>query len=91
MHNTLTADFNLIILSTSLALGATATALAVDNRNFENNIFIDFVPLLALFGDEIAKQFLSTSTGWANDIHLGIAHIRIMTVIIFAIRIGGAT
>lgn len=70
-------------------MAAKSTAAMVDNSNFANNAFTDFAPLLTLFGEEITKQFLSTSVGWADNILLGIAPIGIMTVIISAIRIGG--
>ncbi|KAF8860615.1 hypothetical protein BDZ45DRAFT_588219, partial [Acephala macrosclerotiorum] len=41
--------------------------------------------------EEITKQFLSTSVGWADNIILGIAPIGIMTVIISATKIWGNT
>jgi hypothetical protein len=75
--------------SSTAAAIARATAAMADASNFENNAFTDFAPLLTLFGDEITKQFLSTSMGWADNILLGTAPIGIMTVIICAIRIGG--
>lgn len=68
---------------------ATTTRLTVSSQNFQNNLFTDFAPLLSLFGDEITKQFLSTSMGWEDAILLGIAPIGIMTAIVCAIRIGG--
>jgi hypothetical protein len=74
--------------STSTAASATATAPTVDSQNFQNNAFSDFAPLLTLFGDEITKQFLSTSMGWADDIFLGWTPIGIMTIIVSAIRVG---
>jgi hypothetical protein len=75
--------------TTTLRATATVTAPAVDNQNFANNAFSDFAPLLTLFGDEITKQFLSTSMGWADDVLLGIAPIGIMSIIVSAIRISG--
>ena len=80
MANTLTP--------TSIAVPATTTVPTVDPQNFQNNAFSDFAPLLTLFGDEMTKQYLSTSMGWADDILLGLAPIGIMTVIVSAIRIG---
>jgi hypothetical protein len=74
---------------TTAATAAKTTTATVDASNFENNAFTDFAPLLTLFGDEITKQFLSTSVGWADNILLGTAPIGIMTAIISAIRIGG--
>lgn len=75
--------------STASATSATSTALPTYPQNFANNLFTDFAPLLALFGDEVTKQFLGTSMGWGDDILLGLAPIGIMTVIISSIRIGG--
>ena len=46
-------------------------------------------PLLTLFGEQITKQFLSTSLGWADGILLAMGPIGIMTVIVSAIRVGG--
>jgi hypothetical protein len=60
-----------------------------DPNNFGNNVFSDFAPLLALFGDEVTKQFLATSMGLPDIIILGIAPIGIMTIIVSAIRVGG--
>lgn len=61
----------------------------VDTSNFQNNAFSNFAPLLTLFGDEITKQFLSTSVWWADGILLATAPIGIMTIIVSTIRIGG--
>jgi hypothetical protein len=75
-------------MSSTTTAAATATP-TVDTSNFANNAFSDFAPLLTLFGDEVTKQFLATSMGWADDILLGIAPIGIVTVVLCAIRIGG--
>jgi hypothetical protein len=69
-------------------INATATAAVIDNQNFQNNLFTDFAPLLALFGDDITKQFLYTSMRWSDDILLGIAQIRMSTIMVRSIRIG---
>jgi hypothetical protein len=45
-------------------------------------LFTDFAPLFSLFGDDVTKQFLSTSIGRADDILLGIAPVGIPTIII---------
>jgi hypothetical protein len=66
-----------------------ATTPTVDHQNFQNNLFTDLAPLLALFGDEVTNQFLSTPTEVADAILLGIAPIGIVAVIVSAIRIGG--
>lgn len=61
----------------------------IDPQNFAKNAFTNFAPLLTLFGDELTKQFLSTSISRIDIILLGTAPIGIMTMIISAIRIGG--
>jgi hypothetical protein len=60
-----------------------------DASSLVNGLFTDFAPLLALFGDEVTKQFLATSMGWGDDILLALAPIGIMTVLVSAIRISG--
>lgn len=56
---------------------------------FSNNLFSDLAPLLTLFGEQVTKQFLSMSMGWADDILLAMGPLGIITVIISAIRVGG--
>ena len=68
---------------------ASTNSTTADSDAFFNSAFFDLAPLLTLFGDVITKQFLSTSTGMADTILLGIAPIGIMTVIVSSIRVGG--
>jgi hypothetical protein len=56
---------------------------------FSNNLFSDLAPLLTLFGEQVTKQFLSMSMGWADDVLLAMGPLGIMTVIVSAIRVGG--
>ncbi|KAK1830206.1 hypothetical protein QBC39DRAFT_354441 [Podospora conica] len=56
---------------------------------FSNNLFSDLAPLLTLFGEQVTKQFLSMSLGWADNILLAMGPLGIMTVIVSAIRVGG--
>ena len=44
-----------------------AYALA-DGENFSNNLFTDLAPILALFGEQVAKQFMAGSLGWSDNI-----------------------
>ena len=44
-----------------------ASALA-DGENFSNNLFSDLAPILALFGEQVAKQFMAGSLGWSDNI-----------------------
>ncbi|KAI9800395.1 MAG: hypothetical protein M1825_004165 [Sarcosagium campestre] len=72
--------------STSSAVTATPT---VDSSNLAKGLFTDLGPLLALFGDEVTKQYLSTSLGFMDDLLLALAPIGIMTIIVSATRVGG--
>ena len=56
---------------------------------FSNNLFSDLAPLLTLFGEQVTKQFLSMSLGWADNVLLAMGPLGIMTVIVSAIRVGG--
>jgi hypothetical protein len=47
--------------------------------------------LLTLFGERVTMQFMSQSTGWADNIILAMAPLGIITAIIGAIRVGGPT
>jgi hypothetical protein len=80
--------------STTYTTTITATVTStpkVDAGNLANGLFTDFAPLLQLFGDEVTKQFLSTSMGLGDDILLSIAPIGIITIVVCAIRIRGYT
>ena len=44
-----------------------ASALA-NGDDFSNNLFSDLAPILALFGEEVAKQFMAGSLGWSDNI-----------------------
>lgn len=74
--------------STSNASAAQPTVFLGDD--FSNNLFSDLAPLLTLFGEQVTKQFLSLSMGWADSFLLAMAPIGIMTVVVSAIRVGGA-
>jgi hypothetical protein len=45
--------------------------------------------LLALFGERVTMQFMSQSTGWADNIIFAMAPLGIVTAIIGAIRVSG--
>ena len=64
---------------------------AFPGNDFSNNIFTDLAPLLTLFGDQMTKQFLSMSMGWADNALIAICPIGILTVMVSAIRIGDAS
>lgn len=43
------------------------TALEI-GEDFSNNLFTDLAPLLTLFGEQVAKQFMAGSTTWEDHI-----------------------
>ncbi|KAK3321371.1 hypothetical protein B0T19DRAFT_466722 [Cercophora scortea] len=65
------------------------TTSEFDGDDFSNNLFSDLAPLITLFGEQVTKQFLSTSMGWADNIILAMGPLGIMTVVVSAIRVGG--
>ncbi|CAE7211465.1 hypothetical protein HRS9139_09262 [Pyrenophora teres f. teres] len=56
--------------------------------NFINNLGSDLAPLLTLFGEQVTKQFLTMSLGWADNILLAVGPLGIITIIVSAIRVG---
>lgn len=64
-------------------------ASAVSGDDFTNNLVTDIAPLLALFGDDVAKQFLAGSTGWADNVIFAMGALGIITAMVSAIRVGG--
>lgn len=72
-----------------MSLADTSATPSFSGEEFSNNLFSDLAPLLALFGEQVTKQFLSMSMGWADDIILAMGPLGIMTVVISAVRVGG--
>lgn len=56
---------------------------------FSNNFATDLAPLLALFGENVAKQFMADSMGWTDNIVFAMAPLGIITAIVGAIRVSG--
>ncbi|KAG9380267.1 hypothetical protein A1F94_009162 [Pyrenophora tritici-repentis] len=56
--------------------------------DFINNLGSDLAPLLTLFGEQVTKQFLTMSLGWADNILLAVGPLGIITIIVSAIRVG---
>lgn len=75
-----------IILLSSLITPARAT---IGGDNWANNLFSDLAPILALFGEQVAKQFLSDSSGLADSVLFAMAPLGVITAIVSAIRIAG--
>ncbi|KAJ3459808.1 hypothetical protein MRS44_015881 [Fusarium solani] len=68
---------------------APTTSDEFEGDDFSNNLFSDLAPLLTLFGEQVTKQFLSMSMGWADNFLLAMGPLGIITTIVSAIRVGG--
>ena len=44
------------------------TSALANGNDFSNNLFSDLSTLLALFGEQVAKQFMAGSLGWSDNI-----------------------
>ncbi len=60
-----------------------------DRDAFLNNLLSDLAPLLTLFGEQVTRQFLSSSLGWADHILLATSPLGIITIVVSVIRISG--
>ncbi|KAI4685978.1 uncharacterized protein J4E88_003815 [Alternaria novae-zelandiae] len=58
-----------------------------NGEDFINNLGSDLAPLLTLFGEQVTKQFLSMSLGWADHILLAVGPLGIITTVVSAIRV----
>jgi hypothetical protein len=58
-------------------------------KDFSNNLLSDLAPLLTLFGEQVTKQFLSMSMGWADNLLIALGPLGIMTILVSTIRVGG--
>ena len=74
-----------------MSAASNSTNVAFNGNDFVNNLFTDLTPLLALFGEQVTKQFLSTSIGFTDSLLLSILPLGIITIIISAIRVGGSS
>lgn len=54
-----------------------------------NNLISDIAPLLALFGERVAQQFISQSVGIADNIIFAVAPLGIITAMVGAISVSG--
>ncbi|KXX75952.1 Ankyrin-1 [Madurella mycetomatis] len=62
---------------------------ADDNAEFAFNLFSDIAPILALFGDQFARQFLSESFTWLDHFIFACVPLGIITALAGAIRVQG--
>ncbi|KAG0636074.1 hypothetical protein HOY80DRAFT_1090205 [Tuber brumale] len=78
-----------ILAPTTIFLVFAPQALAAGGADFSNNLFSDLAPVLALFGEQVAKQFLSQSLTWLEDVIFAMAPLGIITAMVSSIRVGG--
>ncbi|KAL8786376.1 MAG: hypothetical protein Q9195_008241 [Heterodermia aff. obscurata] len=71
------------------AVGFLPLAAAAGGTDTYNNLFSDLSPIIALFGEQVSKQFLAQSTRFSECILFASAPLGILTGIVSAIRIGG--
>ncbi|KAF4171487.1 hypothetical protein CNMCM8694_002614 [Aspergillus lentulus] len=58
---------------------------------FANNLATDLAPLIALFGEQATKQFLSESLTWVDNFIFCRAPLGILTAVVSAIRVCGSS
>ena len=78
-----------ILTSSVIFLALPPRALAANDVDFSDNLFSDLGPVLALFGEQVAKQFMSQSRSWLEDVIFAMAPLGVITAIIGAVRVGG--
>ncbi|KAF2728108.1 hypothetical protein EJ04DRAFT_592429 [Polyplosphaeria fusca] len=78
--------YTLIILAN---LHFAAAGDGESDSEFAFNVFTDLAPLLALFGEQFARQFMSESLTWLDHIIFAMAPLGIVTAIVGAIRVSG--
>ncbi|KAF5605623.1 serine threonine phosphatase 6 regulatory ankyrin repeat subunit A [Fusarium pseudocircinatum] len=77
-------------LSFALLLLLVVETLAEDDdTDFLMNVFSDLGPVLALFGEQFARQFLSETFTWYDHVIFACVPLGIMTAIAGAIRVQG--
>ncbi|KIL90085.1 hypothetical protein FAVG1_06823 [Fusarium avenaceum] len=63
--------------------------VAADDAEFAFNLLSDIAPILALFGDQFARQFTSESLTWVDHFIFAMVPLGIITAITGAIRVQG--
>ncbi|KAI5794203.1 hypothetical protein FPQ18DRAFT_388452 [Pyronema domesticum] len=58
-----------------------------DGEEFSNNLVSDLAPLLALFGERFAQQYMSISTNWIDSFIFAMAPLGIITAIHLGSRV----
>ncbi|KAL2783869.1 hypothetical protein BJX66DRAFT_317679 [Aspergillus keveii] len=60
-------------------------------NDFSNNLATDLSPLIALFGEQVTKQFLSESLSPLDNFIFAMAPLGILTAVVSAIRVCGSS
>ncbi|KAJ4328984.1 hypothetical protein N0V84_000555 [Fusarium piperis] len=72
-----------------LLLLSRGAAAAEDRAEFTVNLFTDIAPILALFGEQFAQQYLSQSFTWYDHLIFACVPLGIITALSGAIRTRG--
>ncbi|RSL87189.1 hypothetical protein CEP51_002361 [Fusarium floridanum] len=72
-----------------LLLFIRGVAAAEDSTEFTLNVFTDIAPILALFGEQFAQQYLSQSFTWLDHLIFACVPLGIITALSGAIRTRG--
>ncbi|KAH7140304.1 hypothetical protein B0J13DRAFT_676672 [Dactylonectria estremocensis] len=60
-------------------------------QDFTNNLATDLAPIIALFGEQTTKQFLSESTTFLDTIVFAVGPLGILTAVVSCIRVAGSS
>ncbi|KAF2869583.1 hypothetical protein BDV95DRAFT_105006 [Massariosphaeria phaeospora] len=77
----------LVFLLLFISNGVAAAGDEADELGF--NLFTDLAPLLALFGEQFARQFMSESLLWLDHVVFAMVPLGILTAVVGAIRVSG--
>jgi hypothetical protein len=59
--------------------------------DFTNNFTTDLMPLLALFGEQVTKRYMSESLNWLDNFIFAMAPLGTLTAVVSATRVCGST
>lgn len=78
------------LLPALVGIGLAANESDTESWNdFANDFATDLAPIIALFGEQVTKQFLSESTSFLDIIIFGVAPLGIITAVVSVIRVYG--
>ncbi|KAF4838739.1 hypothetical protein CGCTS75_v000480 [Colletotrichum tropicale] len=81
--------FGILVAFASVRARAASADSDVDDTlsDFTNDLFTDLGPLLALFGEQMTKQYISESTTYYDYLIFGMGPISVITTIVSTIRL----